>query len=813
MAMSSTTRNKRKRPENETAAMAPTPRRRSRDQRAASEPAPLEEEKNEGDNKIEIAKTTGEPDTKTTPTAPQSPKPETNSTIDPPEENPKTNSNSQIPGNNKGSSETPKLESKASETAVASPSIADPGSSSSQEELSVKKQALHLSESTNDATKTSNSGSDVSGNDRESRIRGLIAHRSLLLERIRLCRSVAEKRLGEVKVDKPPGEKGSKAVGAGKEMTDDAEIAAFREMTKQASQAAKKSRPDSDGTAEKRTTSLSLRRGSSVGKRMNAALSSLAPGSNASANADISSTHPMQVPNIPPAKSLSKAPQGVTIIAKSAPPQVLSTGQTLAGAVLQQQTAPPNTMIKTPSSQKIFQIPKPPIPSGQEVKIRAPNPKILRAMPNVNARPSSVTRSDPVSMPLHFGASASVLPTNRLAQTKVNFPEAVALREKRDAIQSRLKALLERQQKRDMNGAETAEELRHTPLPSTKSTKKTLSRLMELGSRPPPQLPRRRKTHWDCLLQEMRWMATDFIEERKWKMSSARTIASAIPTPGLAAVKVLASRSLETKRDFDAKLGIASDFKECKMETPDNSEEVPESPNKKSTKIVKQVEQRQYIMPSMEDSKDARKVGRIVSAMISELGSATTDAGSMGLTDEPHTEALERYLQNRSKIMNERTGDSVSSQQDSKDYGEASHKIEETESDVKGAIELVREDSNEENMDETTEDPTFESITEQVDKLYKFNGRSRSKSSAKEMTNALEVEKLNLSAEQKDTVDFVEKLWGGNPSAGAVLIGPAASGKTLATCSLLWKQKSKGPQMVVCPPTSVVSSSPLIEFI
>ncbi|KAL7554279.1 hypothetical protein ACHAWF_017722, partial [Thalassiosira exigua] len=44
---------------------------------------------------------------------------------------------------------------------------------------------------------------------------------------------------------------------------------------------------------------------------------------------------------------------------------------------------------------------------------------------------------------------------------------------------------------------------------------------------PPPRLPPRRKTQWDLVLEEMRWMAADFAEERKWKAAAGRSLSSA----------------------------------------------------------------------------------------------------------------------------------------------------------------------------------------------------------------------------------------------------------------------------------------------
>ena len=40
--------------------------------------------------------------------------------------------------------------------------------------------------------------------------------------------------------------------------------------------------------------------------------------------------------------------------------------------------------------------------------------------------------------------------------------------------------------------------------------------------------PDRNKTHWDFVLGEMEWLATDFKEERKWKMTNAKKNARAV---------------------------------------------------------------------------------------------------------------------------------------------------------------------------------------------------------------------------------------------------------------------------------------------
>ena len=41
---------------------------------------------------------------------------------------------------------------------------------------------------------------------------------------------------------------------------------------------------------------------------------------------------------------------------------------------------------------------------------------------------------------------------------------------------------------------------------------------------PKVQEPPRRKNHWDYLLEEMQWLATDFVNERRWKMTAAKKV-------------------------------------------------------------------------------------------------------------------------------------------------------------------------------------------------------------------------------------------------------------------------------------------------
>jgi hypothetical protein len=50
-------------------------------------------------------------------------------------------------------------------------------------------------------------------------------------------------------------------------------------------------------------------------------------------------------------------------------------------------------------------------------------------------------------------------------------------------------------------------------------------------------LPRRRKTQWDYLLEEMKWMAKDFMEERIWKKVASKTLGRTMVEEGVRKMK------------------------------------------------------------------------------------------------------------------------------------------------------------------------------------------------------------------------------------------------------------------------------------
>lgn len=862
----SSTRNKRKRPESDTVGVATPPsRRRSRDQRAVgpeiaqttsssastavSSRGPSTKNDEGSDDSMRVEGDAGAGDSaKSVPSMTKQDGKDTShgssaqvsdekATGDA-DETPvsKVRKKSDLNGLNKSlSNESALLTSKESVEAPLSSMDAVSSTTDTQDGTSSRRQALHVANE--EASKLEARGSN---NDDASRIRELITHRSMLLERVRICKDAAEKRLRGL----------SKSRG-GRQLTDEEEIAAFRSKAKQASLAVKRSR--GDGNPESRT-SLSLRRGSSVGKRMNAAISSLVPGSNIS-SATVLEDHKSQ--------SLAESANPPTQITMSKYPTTAAATTTAAST--QQKTAlipiAPGISPFTPSTVMPMGFSHPQGPTGQsKLKKASTQSDVPRGRPSISKfpkvappgstgapagapPPSLVPRADQVNVAQQARAAAKGSLQNQ-SVNRVHFPEAVALRRKRDQLQSKLRAIVERQEharaekelsessssgnKSTTAGAQPGTTQivdepsirKATMTPSTKSTSSHITPLNhQLGSKkqipkeagieilPPSALPNRRRTQWDAVLQEMSWLAADFIEERKWKLSSARTIATEISTSRRALDRSV-TPGKGVKIDTNCATGSTNGNRDeteqeyLQRTSADNFENKggvvgfkPSSADKNANGIV----MRGYIDPDVDDKKDAKIRGRLISSMISELNSSIregTAASNMGKSRE---EALKDFNVTRKLYLEQIRSFNSSPVPESG--------TNQKWSSTTGANERIANSDDPESVpDKKVEDSTVESITEAIDRLHKAN-KTRHKAPAKDFSNALRSsQKINLSANQNDMIDFVEKLWGAKPSCGVVFLGAPISGKTFVTAALLWKQRGKGPQILICPPQSVVSA-------
>jgi hypothetical protein len=263
--------------------------------------------------------------------------------------------------------------------------------------------------------------------------------------------------------------------------SDEQAILAFSEMTRNAASVARKqARAEESASSEQKR--LALRRGSSVGKKMNAALSSLAPGSAAAA----ATAEPVRV-------------SAVGALSAYEPSKAKS-----------DTSAPPSS-----ADASFFAVAAGSRSSATRTDDRMQGTAIF---PGRNVEQNSKVAGRP---------RTSVLSTSPI-HASVVCPEAAALRNKKRSLEGTLKSIM-------MNRLSTKQTKRKgTRLVPGESTVSLASpnalfdeadsehlQLAVDGPGEAVQLPRRRRTHWDTVLEEMAWLANDFNEERKWKIAAA----------------------------------------------------------------------------------------------------------------------------------------------------------------------------------------------------------------------------------------------------------------------------------------------------
>ena len=95
----------------------------------------------------------------------------------------------------------------------------------------------------------------------------------------------------------------------------------------------------------------------------------------------------------------------------------------------------------------------------------------------------------------------------------------------------------------------------------------------------------------------------------------------------------------------------------------------------------------------------------------------------------------------------------------------------------------------------------LEQIDGLVDGILAKAGKTAPKSKSAHAT--LKTHGIVLSGDQSKIVESIEDSWD-RIQAGAVLKGPYAAGRTVLACSLLWRHRMRGPQLVLSSFTSQV---------
>jgi hypothetical protein len=514
---------------------------------------------------------------------------------------------------------------------------------------------------------------------RHEQIQEVLTHRKLLLLRIQQSKSAVESRL------KKPSKRSILSTLSEYEVdTAKTEIDAYKELTRIAAQAAKKQREEDKHPSEKRVP-VSLRRGASVGKRMNAALSAMAPGQ----TLDLVSSDPSPV--VAPTMMLpKKMKQTIQITA----PQ---------GKTISHEIAKKRASMKTQKAQ----------PSRPQYQYSAPP---LISIPDPPPKPAVI------------------------------FPEAIALRERRNRVQGKLHILLEERQ-RQMASSVTAS-----------AFGKGLSVL-------PHKFPQRRKTQWDYLMEEMRWLATDFVEERKWKVSSGRILSSGV------LAHYLDLRSAAEDRDraaaaMEQERRMEDEKKECDGDVIVEEADATSYSNAKPTDAPPR---RVFFNPTEDDKVLVRSVAKAMSSMVNVQWECISESRLV-------TSAVD--VEGRTPLSETRFVPGIAV----------------TPVDASSGSDVSTDDAT------APEALSFEAIGKEVDDLLdrierRPRHRTRNKNAANKAT-------YSLSPVEQKACDFVEFLWKADIPAGAVL-GDAYSFSPFDVTSSLLKQ-CEGPHLVLCPPARVL---------
>ena len=636
-------------------------------------------------------------------------------------------------------------------------------------------------------------GNNNKPQNREKRIRSLILHRKLLLERLQQGRTAAQNRLNQLEEEDPSRKS---ETGAEERLR----FAALgREIT---SLARKQSRAEStaggDGsnatTTDKRI-SLSLRRGASVGKRMNAALSSLAPGSTMQQQQQ-QQPQPQQAPIAGSSSVEATKTQQNTLAptAKPSPaPAPLVAAAGAAGADLARAPVAPITISES-SLGPSAPIPVPPVvvsntATSKKAAVAAvqPNESVSvgrgvgpKAMNNrqmqqqqqqqgmmatgrastkqqLSAQAQQLANNNRVGPPpLPPPPNVMGIPMRRPVPPTVVVPEAVVLRERKKAIGQKLL---------ELNQSRTDEDQQDVAAKPTGMTASYGREFAIEGVGPPSQLPKRRRTHWDTLLDEMRWLATDFIEERKWKANAAHAVANAV------------SCAVEQKREEQLDSLLEDDDAMMMMETDETAEALETVITNATTKpVAGSTDVESVTKPESwhvfgKDEDRLRAIARANASMVSKFWSSCLDDSRRNI-----------MLNCETMKGNEGQPDKENSEKDTKSLEEDAKP-----SSLQNLSTALTEKKHAE-ADAISQN--FETVSQLIVALRKSESKSKSIGA-------------NLLPHQAKGVGFMEDVWK-KGNVGCLLSGAGSSGKTFATCSVLWKNRANGPQLVVCSPDSLV---------
>ena len=768
----------------------------------------------------------------TFPTSPKGEPLNQNTTMEPGEKGPASTTNASEPA---GSAEVQPVMSPSknsgSDIIVAAASA---GEASSMKET-IPKKSLTPSEPENISSipvSTSNNESSTSATNavptdsqeknKLEKISALLAHRRLLLKRVQQCQKVSQERLksyetaaaavAENSQESTTTASTTSAQGGNSTSpppptpdfrlpqifpTTQSEVSHYQALCSHALSYNTK-RPSSTqpvvGTATTSATAArpSLRKGASVGKKMQAAVASLTSGGTGNWSSD--GNGGTTAGSVPPAASAgTKAPKAEVPRSTSSP--IPPTGTAVVASTVSSSPPPPTRSPSLPVTA--------PSTEASQGKTLKRKPKTKRPSKK-NAMSSSTEGATPAPHgPLHsnmgdasevwnagwttqlpppsvgeyfYGSGGPPPPPGSMAlatgiPSRSFCPELLRLRNRKKELLDRLHQL-EGETTNSMGGSVDGSRNIDCHVAANASF-----------------LPPRRKTQWDYVLEEMRWLATDFVEERKWKMAGARTIAGAVSNRAVERLRSPKRRppsiSEREKPPPPAQpkglvTGDRVDSSSLEME----SEVVPMETDQEVSSDIHvitpelEVGSKHFEDPTKEEMEDCRKVskqlGEVVLAHWDSVGAK--DGDSLQISDTKISSSCLEFFKSKQEL--------------------------------EGLIS--EKDEPEELMTEVSaiagDQLSFDEMLENISTILEWTSKVKSDIGEGQHENGHEFN-IKPCDSQRESLKFIEKLWSDKTklTPGVILKGSFGSGKTVLAGLLAQMRRKAGPQLILCPSQSVVS--------
>ena len=307
------------------------------------------------------------------------------------------------------------------------------------------------------------------------------------------------------------------------------------------------------------------------------------------------------------------------------------------------------------------------------------------------------------------------------------------------------------------------------PVGATRSPNVILSQSTssaELQTQQPPRLPVRRKAHWDYVLEEMHSLSSDFLGERKWKLASAKLMATMVkfrPERTAAATPSSVTKS-ETHSTSPQKSSVAQD-------TIIGSSKLSRNESTPKTKRRPQPSAPLYQHPTAQDVDSSRYASRLLSTSILDYWHNCLNDHSADDTIHKRFCAIRNRpicLTKRRSVHNGATGQINSSTQ-------------------------------------STTELNFDQISQKVKSSLELVGslKVQSRHSKNQISST-----VRLNHSQNHAFNYVESLWKadshGTNTLSAVISGDFGTGRTVVASALIWKHRGDRCQLVLCPPGLMV---------